>query len=119
MESEMWDEKIKGVQTCTKPNQMRTKSAGVGTHQKMQIVQNALKHILALEFSKSDKIFWKLDFLYLFTDGWIDGHYSDQISGIALETARLKTSRWSRLMWLYHYKDLKSILSAPDAHSET
>ena len=45
---------MKRAQNCIKPNLLRTKSARRGGPQ-IRVTQNSLKHILVLEFLKSDK----------------------------------------------------------------
>ena len=57
---EEWDEKMKGVWKCIKPNLQRTKYSGSGGGEggpEIKVAQNVLKHILVLEFLKSDEIF--------------------------------------------------------------
>ena len=72
------------VQKCIMPNLQRTKLR-VGVKPKIQVAQNVLKHILVLEFLKSDEISEITTISYVATSKQpmlvhTNGQYSNQIS---------------------------------------
>ena len=89
---------------------------GVGP--KFKVAQNGLKHILVLEFLKSDEMLNIGKFLQLSTTNQPDGHSSEQLSRSTLYTARLiKRCHVIHLISNYYFFIFKLLCTAFNYHN--
>ena len=89
-----------GVRKCIETNLVLS---DWGEAPKIKVAQNGLKHILVLEFLKSDEIceIGQISVFYTISHR----HHSDQTTCSALETTRLKTEYavFSITLYIYYF----------------